>query len=247
MQIRTKSLVVFGLAVLLLGLAAGAHAEFMQPKSISSNTGPYAGNEYSFAPELLIDGAGILDYNGQTEVTPLSRHMPQGVTPDGDSGNTWMSGPTADASNEYVVFDFEEEVASLSGVYVWPWFDLGTLNRCVKDIDIYVGDGSVLPQTTQADWQSVLTKIDSITVAQAPAPGADIGSQSFTLAAPASDVRYVMFDVRSTYGGDSPTGMYPGLSEVGFEVNPVPEPSTLAIVSLGLFGILPFICGRRSR
>ena len=47
-----------------------------------------------------------------------------------------------------------------------------------------------------------------------------------------------MFDIRSTYGGDSPTGMYPGLSEVGFEG--VPEPSTLAMLFFAL------VCGSAS-
>ena len=56
MQIRTKSLVVFGLGLVLLGLAGSVQAEFMQPKSVPSHTGPYAGNEWAFRPELSLPG-----------------------------------------------------------------------------------------------------------------------------------------------------------------------------------------------
>lgn len=147
----------------------------------------------------LVTGTG-LDVNGPGTAT---------TTPDG--GNMWLSDldvPPLDPSQEYVTFDLGA-VYDLDGTRIWNYNEPCCLNRGVYELHILVSSDNV-------------TYRDLGVYVLARAPGDAYRDYSQYLELHASDVRYVQFDVLSSWD-DTNGDNYVGLSKVRFVAAPDDE------------------------
>jgi len=119
----------------------------------------------------------------------------------GQKGSMWLA--TAIDKKNYIIFDLEKNYPSLSYIKIWNWNNPKSINRGVKNIDIYVS--SVKLPFGDKKWelcsQSTLSK----------APGKNYVPFGNKIIINKNNVRYVLLHIKSTYG------MKPaGLSEVAF-------------------------------
>lgn len=186
--------------------------------SIDPATGVTASSEippnFDRRDDFIVDGSGLSA--GQHAIGP----------PD---GTMWLSTGTAfggDDPNPFVIFDLGA-VYTVNSFHVWNYNELaGATNltgRGVNAVTVEYGlttaFGSTIPGITN--------------FAQADATPTYLG-EDFNSFAP-FNAQFIRFDIDSNHGGDN--GFF-GLSEVQFNGDLVPEPSSLALLTLAGFGLL---------
>lgn len=136
------------------------------------------------------------------------------------ASNTWTSG----YESGYIIFNLGDSYY-VSGISIWPFN--GNNGICVKDIQmlsstngssytVIPGTPTVLPQ---GPWASPVNPV----------------YYSF----PTITATHIRFNVLSNYGYSSPSGMHSsGFAEVQFDGLPVPEPASLALLTLGGLAII---------
>lgn len=125
-----------------------------------------------------------------------------------------------------VTFDLGATV-DLSGALIWQYNSDIDYNRGVKDFYIKTSTDGI--NFSAAGGLQTLERSN----------GGNIAAQLKTFSAQA---RFVQFDIQTNYDAQWP---WVGLSEVKFVTSPVPEPSTYALMALGLAGVAAF--ARRNR
>ncbi len=137
--------------------------------------------------------------------------------PPGDQsqpGYMWLSDQNLDIASQYVTFDLGA-VYDLDGTRIWNYNEVNLLIRGVYELRILVSKDNV----TYRD-------IGTYTLAMAPSPASAYRDFSQYVPLLASDVRYVTFDVRSSWGDT----IHVGLSKVRF----YSAPKATAPVTSGL-------------
>ncbi len=172
--------------------------------------------------EQLVSGAGIVGYNGQTDVTLDAVH--EAGTYDSAANGMWTSYYGKPIDEQYIVFDLGR-LLNLEQVAVWQFgeayqtFDFS--DQGAKEIRILITD-VINPEAGD------FIEIGTIELEQY-VQGTDLEAQIFDLVG-AEEIRYVKFEFLSNWGNAG----YVGLSEVRFVTGePIPEPMTLFLLAAG--------------
>ena len=206
--------------------------------------------------ENTINGSGLTTnpYANSSEVihyfTESSGASELNATP--SSGTSWMS-TNAGVANQWLAFDFEEGL-DLYGLDAWNFYDVSTgdsQNRGLKDFNLYVVTakdiaensldfntffGQTKNEIIDSDFTTLIND-SSLTLGKNTYDSTSntTSMQEFLFDAVISDAQWVFLDIRTSYGSS-----YVGLSEIRFlqSPQPVPEPSTWALLMLGALGLL---------
>lgn len=137
--------------------------------------------------------------------------------PPGDQnqpGYMWLSDDNPNIASQYITFDLEG-VYELDGTRIWNYNEVNLLNRGVYQMEILVSKDNV-----------TYRNLGVYTLAMAPNPASAYRDFSEYIPLFVSDVRYVKFQILSSWGDTN----YVGLSKVRF----VAAPAAKSPVSSGL-------------
>lgn len=159
----------------------------------------------------------VINGNGFTEVTGFHSAA------NGDNIN-WIN--DLDSGLPTITFDLGDNY-DLNSVKIWNWNTSTTLTAGVNGFTISVADSE----------GGTFSSLGSFNLAQAPGvETTDFGEViSLSSLADTDDVRLVRFEVTSNHGFDFTLA---GLSEVRFDGEAIPEPSSALFLSLASFGLL---------
>jgi len=149
-------------------------------------------------------------------VTDFDAYLAGAPTHATNSGsNAWAGNPGPTLG--YLDFDLGE-IYSVDRFVLWTQSNANAVNR----FELYVSDDAAFTGATFVGGF-----------------GASVGTSAQVYGMGGADGRYVRLNVLSNHGGGNVN-----IGEVAFDVNPVPEPATLALFGLGALG---FAIRRRRR
>lgn len=143
------------------------------------------------------------------------------------NGNSmWLSQGTFATPNDplpaFITFDLEDNY-DLSSFTVWNYNESGATARGANGVTVSVA-------SSEGGSFTALAGITTFTIAQGDAVTAFGETFDLTALAAAGNVRLLRIDITSSHGGDFD---FAGLSEIRFDGEAVPEPTTTALLGLG--------------
>jgi len=210
------------LAFGLFGAQKSASAALIAGVTIEDVSSELASGGFSRLAIHTIDGSGLTGGGGAFGVGTV------GIVPD---GAMWLTNGTAAAPNDplpaQITYNLEGNYV-LSGIHVWNYNESvsGNTIRGAQDVTILVS-----PDANTANLVSLGDFVFSQATGLTTYAGELVDLSGFALA---ENARLVRFDITSNYGD---ANSFVGLSEVQFDGVLVPEPSSLALLSLGLVGL----------
>ena len=143
------------------------------------------------------------------------------------NGNSmWLSQGTFATPNDplpaFITFDLEDNY-DLSSFTVWNYNESGATARGANGVTVSVA-------SSEGGSFTALAGITTFTIA--PGDAVTVFGETFDLTAlaAAGNVRLLRIDITSSHGGDFD---FAGLSEIRFDGEAVPEPTTTALLGLG--------------
>lgn len=202
-------------------LASSAHAATL----ITGVTVSAMSRENTASGSLAVDS---INGSGLTTTTTPATH-------DTGVGNEWLAGNGTNSS-DFIEYDLGSSYI-LDSIRMWNANSLDT--RGIQGVDIYFSNAASPgdPEGTvaeQANWTKLGGPTATLTLPQSPGTngytGFDLETATSTTL-PTTAVRYVRFELNSTWGN-----AYGGISEIQFSA--VPEPSTALLGALGVLALL---------
>ncbi len=195
-----------------------------------------ASSEFSAARPAIhtIDGSGL----------SLTGGFGVGVHSEDPQNTSWLNAGTLGAGTDTlpatITFDLGDNY-ELNNIWVWNYNEGGSggIERGAEDVTISVSDDGITFTPLAISSFTLLQATGSSTYIGDAIPGFDVTDPLL------DDVRAVRFDITSAF---TDVLNLAGLSEVQFDgvlTTVIPEPSSLAMAGLGMFGIGGF--GRRRR
>jgi len=160
-----------------------------------------------------------------------SSFEPNGAGTHGSSGaqsgnGMWLTNGTFGTPNDplpaFITFDLEDNY-DLSSFTVWNYNESGATARGANGVTVSVA-------SSEGGSFTALAGITTFTIAQGDAVTAFGETFDLTALAAAGNVRLLRIDITSSHGGDFD---FAGLSEIRFDGEAVPEPTTTALLGLG--------------
>jgi hypothetical protein len=206
--------------LVFLFIGTNAHAELISGVTIESVSSEFTEFGWNLTAAHLVDGSGLAD----------GKHAQNNA----DNMNSWQTRTTDSKAN--VVFDLGD-IFDLDYIHIWNLNFYTPYNgRGAKDVQILLSENS-----------SFWTPLGTFQFEIASGVDNDLG---FTIDALNWEAaRYVQFNILDNFRGADNAG-HVGLSEVQFYrstdgPSPVPEPSTMILLGIGLAGTA--LAGRRMR
>jgi hypothetical protein len=217
-SMTTKTIAV---TILSLSLIAGSvNAALITGTTIQSAD---IGGNLSMTPSDAIDGSGLTS----------------GLALTGVHSTTWSDHWWSNSSTPQITLDMEGNY-SLNTIHIWNYNETVALNRGLQNVAIYVS-----PDENEANLVKLITSGVGVNnngsgdfmfmqaTGLSTYSGFDLDISGITNASLLNNARLVRIQTLDTHG--STTG---GLAEVQFGGTAVPEPSSVALLSLGSLALL---------
>ncbi len=188
--------------LLLLAINSSAHAEFIQPDSVTAST-EFSGGFNGLAVNT-INGSGL-----PANFSPTDTHATYG------SGNHWTTTGSA-PTDQFITWGFSSP-ENLDTIYIWNHRSTEP-TAANSGYDVTLFDLTLFNASSQ-----VLLTLQNVSLLPDVATG-----QAVSFGGSIFGVSSVRFDVQATQSSLT----YTGLAEVGFNrITPVPEPSTASALA----------------
>jgi hypothetical protein len=215
-------------------MGQAANADFISADSVAATS------RYDTTTTVL-DEEGLINGDGLDVLSAAGLHNGSfadlwhaGVATLGDS--TGSGTKAANVAGQHVDFTFDTAV-DLINIYIWNYSQSGISagGRGVNTFDLYASI------TTDPNDLVQIGSTQSLTIGEFDGTEP---VQTFGLVA--NNIRLVRLDILTDQGAN--TNNYVGLDEVHFEGEPVPEPTSFVLISLGLaaIGFASRRCRRRA-